>query len=794
MNDDNQNTSVAEDLGYNWRKEAAQRAIPKADSERAFMDSAVGFISNRAGVLMSDPHRLGFEVVWKNEDDTKMVGIFAFRIEDELLYVPVFFLNGSIKGYDLLHRTKSKSFVPFTEDWVIFLADRRLPNIGHGIDHRNSRNTQNSIDMQGLIFPPGHRNKWASAAKEAGASEWEAWFEDISQPTEPPAVLGQFMREDGGQDALTKLAAMIERSPVFAELMNYELDAQDWCAEDIPFLTEDKQAASETSGLVLFKPGIGGAPEGFAKIASTDKLTEFFKRGFYLYDTRKDDLNPVYEYGSQELTLIGDRGVYKVLTADGEWEEAMVAPVAEAPAGFAEAPRDSDMGSDIAGGCYPCGYPGDYTKTPMIAVTKSRKLMKSDRIYGKFCDRLAMEDEDTSVESWTSPKMEAGSAYLVYDTGRGVFSERPVHCLSVDSGEVTVYKVILVNYGHEQPRTLRHNPDGHKNDFNKGLLGRDTRFVRVLDKETTTASDNYPAHTGTGDRCFISQTVDLAGPDQVESLIRSSEFGEDMPVKLSTYRLAPEHPGDPNGWSRLTDNLGHSTEAAGPATMAAFLANNLKVAGITAMAMVDRVVAGEVVEFAVESQKSASAIRLADYPMFEQDYDSDLGMAVQEPQAFELGTTSSYQRPPAMRLGDAADPAVGGGDGTNENRFGNSPGGIPLDTLLHAPPEQIAQLTQSGQFPRAFEHGVVGSLVDTYDSMAMIDKYIPMWEKALDAQGRALFLFYWKPQDFEQAFGVDDMTNIENKLLSNFKSFGDMVLDFLKRTQKSKGALGTSAM
>jgi len=71
----------------------------------------------------------------------------------------------------------------------------------------------------------------------------------------------------------------------------------------------------------------------------------------------------------------------------------------------------------------------------------------------------------------------------------------------------------------------------------------------------------------------------------------------------------------------------------------------------------------------------------------------------------------------------------------------------------------------------------------------MLDKYAPGLEKGLDLLGRSLFLFYWKPQDFEKAFGVDDMTNLENMILSNFKSLGDLVLKFLKKNMNEKGSV-----
>ena len=62
------------------------------------------YVSNNAGDLMKSPHPLGFEIVHKNTENTRMAAVFAFRINKDLLYAPCFFLNGTIKGTDLLYR------------------------------------------------------------------------------------------------------------------------------------------------------------------------------------------------------------------------------------------------------------------------------------------------------------------------------------------------------------------------------------------------------------------------------------------------------------------------------------------------------------------------------------------------------------------------------------------------------------------------------------------------------------------------------------------------------------------
>ena len=44
---------------------------------------------------MKSPYRVGFEIVHHNDDNTRLVGIFVFRVNKDLYYAPVFFINGN---------------------------------------------------------------------------------------------------------------------------------------------------------------------------------------------------------------------------------------------------------------------------------------------------------------------------------------------------------------------------------------------------------------------------------------------------------------------------------------------------------------------------------------------------------------------------------------------------------------------------------------------------------------------------------------------------------------------------
>ena len=190
------------------------------------------------------------------------------------------------------------------------------------------------------------------------------------------------------------------------------------------------------------------------------------------------------------------------------------------------------------------------------------------------------------------------------------------------------------------------------------------------------------------------------------------------------------------------------------------------------------------VTFLYDSQEAKSAsLRFNQVPAFRTMSDSHFGVDLDTPQSYVLQNSNlnrDYNAIPKQRIGDAYDPSNGNPNAQDDGD------GLPTDVIMNSTPEQLAQYAQNDDVPHVFEHGLVGTLVQTFDAVSMIDKYLPDMEEGLDRLGRLLFLFYWKPRDFEDAYGADDMNNMENQILSNFKSYGELVLDLLKKSDSKR--------
>lgn len=144
-----------------WRKQAALTATSDADVEKAFADMASGFVENKLPALMQGDHNIGFEIVKKNEDNTRMLGVFAFRIDKSLLFAPIFFLHGEIKG-PLLYRCDTKSFVPATKEWAAFLLSSLEKKEGVSSSKSRRQAMNPLVQMDRLRMTSGGREKQAS--------------------------------------------------------------------------------------------------------------------------------------------------------------------------------------------------------------------------------------------------------------------------------------------------------------------------------------------------------------------------------------------------------------------------------------------------------------------------------------------------------------------------------------------------------------------------------------------------------------------------------------------------------
>jgi len=83
---------------------------------------------------------LGFQLIDKSKDNSKAFGIRAFRLRS-LVFIPFFYDNGNVVGYNLLYLPAQNLFLPNTEAWVSYLKRKDTADLGKPDLYANQLNS-----------------------------------------------------------------------------------------------------------------------------------------------------------------------------------------------------------------------------------------------------------------------------------------------------------------------------------------------------------------------------------------------------------------------------------------------------------------------------------------------------------------------------------------------------------------------------------------------------------------------------------------------------------------------------
>ena len=749
----------------NW-KQAAQQTLADGEVEKAFLDQAYQAIQNKANPIMRAPYRLGFEIVHKNDNNTRMVGIFVFRLGKDLYYAPVFFINGTIKGTDLFYRHATKTFVPLTNEWVDYLLNLNPVEEGYAVEPRmRLEATPSNMDFNRIINPPTTQ---ASLHKFAATAETlSAWadMQKTAKEMSSESLLRKFIVEDGGEDAIAKIARTAAASKEFTKALFYCSDEANY----MPDLPEPKQAAApEQEGLKVHFNILHNTD---VKSASADDI----RQGYIIEDTRKEaSIEPIVEAAESHLETVGEPGVYHVLMADGSMDKCLVA-VDDCDMLSSYRPHERiEYTSCLA-------RSGPKVRFPRLEVVNlETREFGSTRfeqpVWGKFVEALDKCDalKDT---------MEVGKAYRVFCTKDATLS-RPILIASKETtpAGLTCYYYDKYSKSSTPDDHFLVNPDYQGEYDADKVLGKHFKFLEV-DHTTDSRPGGYTS-------IEFKRNLEIGNRAALDEMIYGDGY-----KKASVQRLNEDY---------LVVRLEAGGKWSPQLTKTAARLCLMAECGVrveTADELLGRITAEKpALEF---FHKSALHLRAQSYPEFYSQYNSEYNVN-EEPQNLNTHSLIAHRDIPLIernRVGDAYRHAAqntdtpdihpGDGDERKGSRLGNPKAEIEDDVLQTASPIQLYEMSQTKGVGNLFEHGVVGSLTKTYDSVALIDKYIPDLEQGLDRIGRILFLYYWKPEDFAQAYGSDDQVDLENKLLSNFKQLGDMVLELLLKSQRRQQGSST---
>lgn len=756
-------------------KKASMTETSDIDIEKTFADMASGFVANKVGDLMQDKYRIGFEVVKKNDDNTRMLGIFAFKVDKELIFAPVFFLSGQIKG-PLLYRCDMHQFFPANKEWAQHLISSMEINSGEGISKAHRGNSTPMVDMGRLLMRPKSASADAEpqevSIKEACAAVFGENIEEglykAAAEALPVGILKELLNEPnvGKQTAeLIYKAAALEGSE---NLIRHLADLYGSPENLIPseFQETVKEASDHSLGLVY----------GLTK-ESAAKPEQYFKDGFFMYDNRyKTDTCKVYIDNEKSLlTNVADAGVYDLLTTDGKFINDCICLNVNLD--------EKDI--DCIGGCccsdVPCGL-NSATDPQVKIIIKDGKfnIVRNAKLLGiQKTNQEQIADEDNKNVA-TLDTVEPDNLYVAVSDNMSSASY-PFYVKSkkttdgVDYCKIHYYTTyscdrdyIWVDYDANSKAII--NKDA-TTDLTKSIFGKNTKFIKLNTSKYDTKNDSTcscPSCESVQDSKKTIEHIDNLAQGDADVWVFNSF---DLPTLKVNFDKSANYP------YTIEDTLdGVQSVGLTRKEILVKLARDLSIHADDAYTIVDNAEAEGSCGFKWDGlNKIASRIHIVSRPMFQDTYTSSTGLPMQEPEKHVLAVSADQNFDDIPRVGDALNPIMATGLVTE---------GLPTATVISTSPEELKSLADMYKLPNVFEHGMVGTLANTFDAGQLLLKYIPKLQEALDSLGRIKFLFYWKPDDFERMYGSDDMTDLESEIESNFDRMGELVLNLIKRSDR----------
>lgn len=762
--------------------------------EAAFSNLAHAFIRDKAPSLLD--HELGFQLLDRNEENTKAVGIMAFKVGSHMLYTPVFFLQGDLKGHELLYIKNQDIFVPLKENWLNYIMNRKPISVGSGVTRNSAQLGVRQPDLSKIGRPP---SKMAAAAgRFANAPEWvrdvlphlaAAATSDIRSELQKVAEavdLPRYCRERATPAQMRWLCKTAQTYPAIAGALAEH--------HGLGFLAEGVQAALDRAEAQKLGSVLNDQPAvlknrralydsvlaephpiktGALKVIEYDAAQQtdlpeglddedreaLLRDGLLIKDHRRGEQVsvPYNVQVRQRLFNPTETGLYMVLVKPGEFKKCFVAHNPAGPngrLGFATVARvDGDRG---------------WLNTHPSRIWCVSKLPDED-----FQEWYAGLPNADSLEPGKARALLIGPRG---DTTAPFYVERSI---GSERGD-TVYEV---------------NFDTHaQHAYAEGIIPPNNRPVAIDDSAYSSWRDGQRLHlNGKIGTALRSNFGDVWAPKGFKKLTLAAEKAPDdadgdcMPCGPIGYSASP-----PLQLGNIIDaELQLVMKTAAELTIksagARVIVNGREWPRIGALAHLVRDhglrhdVAKELLKTADAKARSLEAYRLH--------------IKYAEPFAGQSDpylTASSYGVP-----GFPEPPSgVGAAMGWGGQSVGPMEAELPIPGLSgvdnsaaydlsdpgnHGFQQQVQQAIDAGQ-KEVFDTAMLGGMLRAVRDDTLIDQDIPALLAALDRLGRLLFKFYWHMDNFADRFGKQDLPELEDSLRNTFENLGDLCI-FLKEKE-----------
>jgi len=799
--------------------------------EQAFANIAHAYLKEKAPGLLD--YEIGFQLLDRSDDDEKAVAVFGFKVGNQWLYAPVFFLSGKLKGHELLYIKNQDLFVPLKENWLNYILNRRPSVLGRTVD-RNTR-------LLGVMPPHLYQlsrspNKFASAEDSGdlriarALGNMPEWARDITptvahwatvNPTKDPKYaslvdLPTFLRKEGaaviralvnGFEANPKLAGLVNQlhglsiiDDAIAEVKKRAADAASNSvlkeAKHLPpaHIRRVKRKPVETSVVTNTEPGdlLKGADE-YSHLTSAAPAGEHRPLLLYTYDEVLHGGSGQYNLTGQEREkLVKDRVVIRDNRSEASVAYEMQTPVRLFTPGETGI-YDLLVKDNRFEKCLVLYQPYDekrrndfVTVVRLAGENAGKAWMNIHPAHLFVAQQYPQKDYRDWVETLPTadslPVSRRGLHILINNSGQGSTPFKVER--EVMSSDRHIYDVYFLNYsergrpGHLPP--LRHGGEGREY-YDRPLWSGDGGCRIVL--------------TGKRGASMRATGSDLYVPGDYRLLtLRSTEENDDDLDLCGCNAHSDPPPIQPG--SQLDIDLLIGTKVAEvkiSSNGTEFDVNGVRASPLSALIHLVR-------DHGLREKQARTLLKRATVEKvarFRILYASGFNEKRAQ-QEYEL-QRSAPSSPAFPEPYYGYDPLTGGEYPTmqktefniklpelsaaNTDRMIYHPRGPEPDYQQPMPDRESQMLAmQAGQMGQreVFDTSMIAGLLKAVRDDSMVDRHIPDLMKALDRLGRILFVYYWHGDRFEERFGKSEMVELEDGLRNTFEGLGDLVL-FLKQ-------------
>lgn len=697
----------------NWKKYAGA-LMQQDEAEMAFAKAASSIISSKAAPIFKDPYFLGFEIVQTNDSHTKMIGIFVFRIEKKLFYVPVAYIDGSLKLTDLLYNADEKLFTMLSPEWCEYYISKLESKVAELIP-TNGQTSQNrgtqDMRLRWLAYPP-YMAKGASVLERKPGYKPESPLvifdfikeakdifseEDFKTALANISAREKLAGEDnkkrllhdyivaGGYEVFNKLANWIENDYEFANNVVTFLDQDDFMPREMLEAEANKSAMQKRAAEELEKSKFQKLdPHSDIKddiVVYMGKFNPFTNKtaseqiqtGYSIEDRRDSGkLDPIIVDESERFgggpSAIG-YGVYNLLTSGNDIVKVFMvtgdSDYGKRPGLIISLEEDADkqgMHSYYNTNSSEDRYMS--MSTPILAPGIHGQHVPWSRL---MCSEILDATSD-DIKKIVKDLPEENKVYGIFDADASYLSDEAFYIKSVKGSEEDGYEIIAVplrGYSYvssnvitdpDSELTLRINPDALRIMTDLKIFTKNTKWLEIPIINFIEEDEIKNTPVGEDNKPLISdKTKFKAKNNQIK--IKLADW---VPGTLSNYINTVNKAGYSSATLKSMSKLGKyrlDFVDNKDTKYRSKLASKLKLMASFNISEQD---ADYIIKEADENEgkpfkfmyKSAGRIILNPDPEFWEGFDSDLGVRYQVPEVIPVMTSAVSINAPAPRYGD----------------------------------------------------------------------------------------------------------------------------------------------